>query len=261
MPIKNNATKVEHNPLVIIQILIVLLGAPLFLFIDSPWLTPYYPYGQDVTNVIMVCVYSSFLLGATRRLYWLILLMTISSLFAEGIGSLLLALYQYRLKNIPMYIPMGHAIIYATVYHVCKQPLVWRHHLAIEKCLGKFAFVATFMSLFILKDVAGFLCYFIFLMIMHYRKKPIFYLSMFVMVYYIELCGTVFSTWSWYVVLGNHPKFPTIGYTPSGIAGLYILIDLVSNSIYFYLIKIRKYLRKIIPQLITKSLNTSITSI
>jgi hypothetical protein len=241
---------VKHHPLVLTQILVVLLGAPFFLFIDSPWLTPYYSYGQDATNVIMICVYSSFLLAAKRRLYWLILLMTISSLFAEGIGSLLLALYQYRLKNIPLYIPLGHAVIYATIYHVCKQPLVWNHHLAIEKCLSKFAFVVTFMSLFILKDIAGFLCYLIFLTIMQYRKKPLFYLSMFVMVYYIELSGTVLSTWSWYVVLGNHPMYPTIAYTPSGIAGLYILIDLVSNSIYLYIIKTRRYLRKIMPKLV-----------
>ena len=62
------------------------------------------------------------------------------------------------------------------------------------------------------------------------------------MVYYVELCGTVFSTWAWYGVIGNHPNFPPIGYTPSGAAGLYILIDLTSNSIYFYVLKIVSFL-------------------
>ncbi len=40
----------------------------------------------------------------------------------------------------------------------------------------------------------------------------------------------VLSSW-------QSPSFPPIGYTPSGMAGLYILIDLVSNSIYFYALK------------------------
>ncbi len=236
------AIKLKHDNLVLIQSLIVLLGAPLFLFIDSPWITPYYLHGQNVTNIIMVLIYSWFLFVAKGRLYWIILLMTISSLCAEVIGSLLLTLYQYRLKNIPMYIPLGHAVIYATVYHICKQPIIWKYHKTVEKFLAKAIFVIVFASLFILNDVGGFITYLIFLIILHYRTKPIFYLTMFIMVYYIELCGTVCSTWAWYVVVGNHPSYPPIGYTPSGMAGLYILIDLVSNSIYFYLQRIKRYL-------------------
>jgi|HubBroStandDraft_6_1064221.scaffolds.fasta_scaffold533502_1 hypothetical protein len=240
---KNNTMMSKHPILALLQSIIVLSGAPLFLFIDSPWITPYCSYGQDITNAIMVLMYTWFLFVAQGRLYWIILLMTISSVFAEGIGSLLLTLYQYRLKNIPMYIPLGHAIIYATVYHLCKQPLIWKYHKAIEKTLGKVAFIIVFMSLIVLKDVGGFMTYIIFLLILPQRKKPLFYLSMFLMVYYIELCGTVYSTWAWYVVVGNHPAYPPIGYTPSGMAGLYILIDLASNSIYFYIQQIRRYCR------------------
>jgi hypothetical protein len=222
---------------ILFAILIVLGGAPVFAFIDSPFLANYYPYGQDVANLIMLITYSWFLLKSNRKLYWLMLLMTISSLFAEIIGSILLGLYQYRLHNIPLYIPLGHAVIYATIYLVCKQPFIWRSHVDMERCLAKFSFVVSFMSLFVINDVGGFLGYLLFLIILRSRKKPLFYLNMFAMVYYIELCGTVCSTWSWYSVLGNHPSFPPIGYTPSGMAGLYILIDLVSNSIYFYALK------------------------
>lgn len=256
MSSKNNKIKFNQDASVLFQSLFVLLGAPLFFFIDSPLLTPYFLYGQDITNAIMVLVYSWFLLNAKGRVYWVMLLMTIFGLFAECISSLLLTLYQYRLKNIPLYIPLGHALIYATVYYICRQPWVWRNHRAIEKCLGKFAFITAFMSLFILNDVAGFICYIIFLIILHNRKKPLFYLSMFVMVYYIELFGTIFSTWSWYGVLGNHPHYPTIGYTPSSMAGLYLLVDLVSYSVYFYAQKIKRYLWTMGLSLKSKTLNT-----
>lgn len=244
-----NANSALHNLFILMLLTAVLLGAPVFLFIDSPWVSPYFAYGQDVASCIMIVVYSSFLLTAKRKIYWLILLMTISSLFAEIIGSLLLTLYQYRLKNIPLYIPLGHAVIYVTIYHICKQPWIWRNHQIIETCLAKFAFVAVFLSLYFLNDVTGFICYVLFLGILRFRKKPIFYLAMFAMVYYIELLGTVLSTWSWYVIVGNHPHYPTIGYTPSGMAGLYILIDLVSNSIYYYLIKIIRHLFRTKPSL------------
>lgn len=238
----------ESDLSISLLLLVVIVGTPFFLFMDSPWFTALTPYGQEITNGIMVVIYCVFLLVARRKLYWLILLMTIASLSAETLGSLVLVLYQYRLKNIPMYIPLGHAIIYGSIYLFCKQPFVWRHHRKIENILAKFAFVVSFMSLFILNDIAGFLCYILFLFILHYRKKPLFYLCMFVMVYYVELCGTVFSTWSWYVVLGNHPNFPPIGYTPSGMAGMYILIDLVSNSVYFRHRRAWRYLNKMVPR-------------
>ncbi|MCL9683453.1 hypothetical protein [Legionella maioricensis] len=257
MSSKNKKTKFNHNTSVLIQSVFVLLGTPVFFLIDSPWLTPHFLYGQDITNAIMVLVYSWFLLNAKGRVYWIMLLMTFCGLCAECISSLILTLYQYRFKNIPLYIPLGHALIYATVYYICKQSWVWRNHRVIEKCLGKFAFVSAFMSLFILNDVAGFICYIVFLIILHDRKKPLFYLSMFVMVYYIELFGTVFSTWSWYGVIGNHPHFPPIGYTPSSMAGLYLLVDLVSCSVYFYAQKIRRYLWTMGLSLKSKTLNTS----
>ncbi|WP_199744230.1 hypothetical protein [Legionella sp. km772] len=235
----------ERKNLALVQTMLILLGAPFFLIIDSPWLSPYFSHGQELANLTMVFFYVWFLLLAPRKLYWLLLLMTICSFFAEIIGSQILGLYQYRLKNIPMYIPLGHALIYATMYYLGKAPWIWQNHKAIERCLAKFAFVTAFMSLFILNDVAGFLCYLLFLCILHYHKKPLFYLFMFAMVYYIELLGTVFSTWSWYCVIGNHPHFPPIAYTPSGMAGIYILIDLISNSVYFYALKIIRYFRRL----------------
>ncbi len=244
MPANHTPAITQHNIFILVLTLLVLVGAPVYLFLDSQWILPYFSHGQNIANGIMVIIYVLFLLLASRKLYWLILLMTISSFFAEIIGSIIFSLYRYHLNNIPMYIPMGHAVIYTTMYHICRMPWVWRYHQPIERCLGKFAFVAAFLSLFIIKDIGGFICYIIFLGILKYRKKPLFYLLMFVMVYYIELLGTVFSTWSWYSVLGNHPNFPSIGYTPSGMAGLYILIDLVSNSIYFYAHKILRYLRR-----------------
>lgn len=248
---------VVHNkkktmPIVILlQVAFVLLGTPLFMFIDSRWLTSYFSHGQDVANVIMIVTYCWMLFVATQRLYWLILLMTISGLVAEIFGSFILALYQYRLHNIPVYIPLGHAVIYACVYHVSNHPFLWRHHRVIEFYLIKAAFVLIFTSLIMLHDVASFIGYAIFLLVLRTKKKQMFYLAMFLMTYYIELCGTVCSAWEWYGVLGNHPYFPSIAYTPAGAGGLYILIDLGCNFIYYQLIKIIRDVKQYIDSCVS----------
>jgi len=224
----------DYQILVFIQVMLVLLGTPLFMLIDSPWVATYFSYGQTTANVLMIAVYCWILWVANKKLHLLVILMTISSFFAEVFGSLILGLYQYRLHNIPLYIPMGHAVIYACIYHLANNPLIWRHQKIITEYLQRLAFVIVCISLCLLKDVFGSLGYLLFLYILVSRQKKLFYVGMFMIVYYVELFGTIFSTWAWYGVIGNHPHLPSIGFTPSGAAGVYILIDLNCNSIYYY---------------------------
>ncbi|WP_131793000.1 hypothetical protein [Legionella birminghamensis] len=234
-------------------VILLLLGTPFFLATDSPWAAQHISYGQDICNLIAVITYSLFLLNARGKLYWLILLMTICSLFAEILGSFVLELYAYRLKNIPLYIPIGHALIYATVYYLSKHPWSLENHEKVKQCLAQFAFLAAFLSLFMIHDAAGFIGYLVFLIVLRFRKNTLFYLYMFTMVYYIELMGTVFYTWSWYGVTGAHPYFPPMGFTPSGAAGFYVLMDLTCNSIYFYHLKVLRYVYRIVPELRVKA--------
>ncbi|KTD58100.1 hypothetical protein Lsai_1622 [Legionella sainthelensi] len=234
----------------------VLLGIPLFLLIDSPWATQFISHGQDICNIISIVTYSLFLFYTRGKLYWLILLMTLCGLAGEIFGSLILRLYEYRLKNIPVYIPLCHALIYATVYYTSKRPFMIRNKVKVKQCLAQFAFVAAFLSLYMIHDIAGFLGYLTFLIVLRFRKNTLFYLFMFMIVYYVELIGTIFYTWSWYGVTGAHPHFPTIGITPSGAAILYVFVDLMVNSIYFYLLKILRFLYRIVPELRIKELMT-----
>ncbi len=230
--------KWDYHTLVMVQVLVVFLGTPFGAFTDGSWLASYCSFGQEITNGTVICVYCWMFWVAKKKLHWLMLIMTISGVIAEITGSYIFVLYEYRLHNIPLYIPLGHAVMYACVYHLANNPLIWRFHKVVERYLEKFAFLTAVLSLFVLNDQAGFLCYFLFLFILYTRQKKLFYLLMFAWVYVTELFGTVFSTWAWYGVLNNHPNFPHIGYTPSSAAGLYFLIDLGSNCVYYYLLKI-----------------------
>lgn len=234
----------NKNILIQLQVALVLLGAPFFVLFDSPWFSTCFFPGQDINNSVMVLFYCWFILLANRRLYWLMLIVVVVSFCAELIGSKLLTAYQYHLDNIPPYIPLGHAVVYATVYQITRQSFVWQYHDVFESFLQKFAFITCSMSLLILNDCAGFICYLFFLIILSQRKKPLFYLTMFAVTYYLELLGTVSSAWSYYHALGNHPEYPATSNTPCGIAGIYMLVDITCNSVYLYIKKFKKHLRQ-----------------
>lgn len=226
-------------------IFLILVNAPIFALVDSPWFNQFYPNGQTIADGFMLFVYVSFLLIADKKLFWLILLMTFVSFFAEIGGSFILKIYEYRLHNIPMYIPLGHAVVYATAYYLSYNQLTWAFHQPIEKGLRRIALCISLVSLVFLHDIAGFCCYLLFLVMLSKRKKPLFYLCLFPLVFYLEFLGTSTKAWSYYYVLGNHPYYPPTTITPSGIAGLYMIIDLISNSIYFYFKQIKRQWRKI----------------
>ncbi|AUH73594.1 hypothetical protein [Legionella sainthelensi] len=235
----------NKNIIIQMQIIAVLLGAPIFVFLDSPWFANHFFVGQDINNVIMFLMYGWIFYFAGRRLHWLMLIMIVASFCAEVIGSKILTLYRYHLDNIPPFIPLGHAVTYAIVFQISRQPFIWEYHVDFENFLRKFAFIVCFMSLILLNDVAGFLGYLFFLGILRQRKKPLFYLTMFAVTYYLEFLGTVFSAWSYYFALGNHPNYIPTSVTPCGIAGVYMLVDISSNSAYFYVKKLKKYLKKV----------------
>ncbi|WP_131782508.1 hypothetical protein [Legionella gresilensis] len=228
-----------------LQIIFVLIGAPGFVFIDSPWFQQHYFVGQDINNVLMCLFYCwIFFTTADTKLYLLMMLITVVSFGAEICGSKILTAYQYHLDNIPLFIPLGHAVVYATAYHISRHDFVWKHHHIFEAALRKLAFIICFISLILLNDIAGFFCYLLFLMLVATRKKPLFYLTMYAVSYYLEFLGTVSSAWSYYFVLGNHPNYPPTSIIPCGIAGIYMFVDIVTNSIYLYIKKIKHYVSK-----------------
>lgn len=213
---------------------------PCSLFFDSTWMSHYFDFGQTITNYIMLCIYCSFLWIAKPKLFKLILLMTICSFNAEILGTHILSLYQYRLHNIPFYVPIGHAVLYACVYFLATDPWIWHHHATIEKLLKKGIFLVVFLSWIFLNDTAGLITYALFIIMLSYRPKPLFYLLMFSAVYGVEVLGSLNFAWTWYGLLENHPNYPSTYFFPAGIAGCYMLIDMATNYSYLFMLKFSK---------------------
>lgn len=181
---------------------------------------------------------------ASRKLHLLMMIIIVVSFCAEICGSKILTLYQYHLDNIPLFIPLGHSVVYAIVYQMSKTPFIWNYHRNYEAAFYKLAFIICSISLVLLHDIAGYFCYLIFLFFVKRRKKPLFYLMMFSVTYYLEFLGTVSSAWSYYYVLDNHPYYPPTSITPCGIAGIYTFMDITSNNVYLYIKQFKKYARR-----------------
>lgn len=210
------------------------------MHMDSPWFAEYCSFGQSIDNAIMISFFVVYFITGSSKLRHLLVIMAIMGFLSEIVGGKILMVYEYRLHNIPVYIPFGHAVLYATAYHISTQKLIWKHHLAIENLIHKAAFIICSMSLVLLNDVAGFIAYIVYLLLLSRRKKPLFYLVMFAVAYYMEFHGTVPRSWSYYAVLENHPELPPTSITPCGIAAIYMFVDLANNASYVYLLKFKK---------------------
>lgn len=228
---------IEYDPRVFKLPLVVmtLLFTPFFLFIDSPHFVKHVFDGRILANGIVIVMYILFLTISDRKLFKLLLIMPFVGLFFEILGAEVFTAYQYRLDHIPLYIPLGHALLYGLTYEISRLDYIWSNRKALESFLHKFCFTISFTSLLVNNDVMGFLIYLQFLVLLRNRKKPLFYLLMFVSVFFMDLCGTTMYTWTYYGILGNHPSWPSIGVVPAGVAGIYMILDMSANSIYYYL--------------------------
>ena len=106
-------------------------------------------------------------------------------------------MYDYRTAFIPLYVPFGHAIVYASGY-------VFAHTkwaLQNEKTLRIF-FAATFALLFlavgfILNDTFSLIFGLLFFVLMKRKRWQNLYYFIALCVIFIELVGTYFQCWTW----------------------------------------------------------------
>lgn len=141
--------------------------------------------------------------------------------------SPLLAVYTYRLDNVPSFVPPGHGLVYLCALALGRTCRVYRHRRALIVLTvtagGTWALVALVaprhdvLGAFWFACLLGFLCW---------GRSRTLYLGAFAIVSYLEILGTGLHTWTW------QPADPTglvsIGNPPSGAAGGYGWFDLAA---------------------------------
>lgn len=203
------------------------------LLIDSVYIKENYQDLQWLANIIMVVVFGVTLFKMPPRIKEQLLYAVLIGFVGEYLFSVVLKMYTYRLENVPHYIPMGHALVYAGVLYFTKTAYSKKNKSILEKVFVVLIMVYALLFLIIKNDVFGFVMTAATLIIL--RNKPrerLFYLSMYLAVAFLEIVGTSYKCWWWPTKAWNVIPFLPSANPPSGISFFYFLLDL--GCLYLY---------------------------
>ena len=196
------------------------------LYLDGTGMAQKISYGQWVTNVVTVIFFLWIYLNASRKNKKIIHYGVVIAFGGEVVFSLLLGMYTYRLGTLPIYVPLGHTIIYMGVYYFTREPVVLAHKDQIVKTLYPLMIVYATGWLILQNDVFGFFCAMLILLL--FRRRPgsrLFFLVMFFVIAYLELLGTYFQAWHWPPIWFDKISFVSSANPPSAISVFYFAFD------------------------------------
>lgn len=150
------------------------------------------PYGQWLVNVIVWCFFAFFLYKTEKsdqKRWWICIILA-------TIGELLLCevfgLYTYRENNIPLFVPPGHVLLYASglwISQMISEKLAWVV-LAVAAPYGLYCAFNGF-------DQMSLVLFALWLVMFTQAKIRPLIAVMFVLALAMELLGTGLGNWAW----------------------------------------------------------------
>jgi hypothetical protein len=203
------------------------------LFFDGIHFTSAFFNVQYALNTLMVFAFVIMLYRAVPRIKELMVYAVILGFVGEYLFSKGLNMYTYRLQNIPLYVPFGHAVLYARVLRFSKSSVVKKHQKSIEKLFAIVMALFATVYLLIFKDVFGFvMTVLVFLFFFKKSKDKLFFYTMYLLVAVLELIGTGFGVWKWPEIAFGVLEFLPSSNPPSGISLFYFLLNITCFYIY-----------------------------
>jgi len=197
------------------------------LFFDSIYFSEHILNSQTPINVLMGIGFLVMYYRAAPRLKELMIYAVIIGFAGEYLFSRVLEMYTYRLQNVPLYVPFGHAALYGRIFMFSKASAVRKHHTAVEELLTIGILLLAAIYLVFFKDVFGFvMTALVFLILWKRPKDRVFFLSMYLLVAILEIGGTAFGAWSWPRTGFGVFDFLSSNNPPSGISLFYFLLDI-----------------------------------
>jgi len=197
------------------------------LYLDSTTMAQTFSHTQWVTNVLVLLSFSWIYFHVSKVVKQLMLNGLLIALLGELFFALVLGMYTYRLENLPLYVPFGHSLIYATVYYFAKEPLVQKYQDNITALLYIAMIIYSSAWLIFASDVFGFLCMLVIVVI--FKKRPntkLFFLLMFFSIVYLELVGTHYQCWQWPEIWFDKIALVPSANPPSAISVFYFGFDI-----------------------------------
>ncbi|OIP99568.1 MAG: hypothetical protein AUK35_06765 [Zetaproteobacteria bacterium CG2_30_46_52] len=206
------------------------------LFLDSAYVGALFASNQLLTNAFVMLVFAYVFSSVSPVSKKLMLLGVVISYGGEVVFALGLGMYTYRLENVPLYVPFGHALVYAAVYYMTKERWVRKHQKRIISTLYPIIIIYATLWLIFANDVFGFVCMLVILVLFHRRPETkIFFSLMFFMVVYLELVGTYYQCWHWPSIWFGELSWVPSANPPSGIGVVYFAFDAGCLLCYKYL--------------------------
>lgn len=169
----------------------------LALGIDSVSFDENYFNGRQITNILAILYFSFFFWYSGSYLRKLMFVMVFLSYVGELIFCTLLHMYNYRTVVIPLYVPFGHAIVYASGYVFAHTKWAISNDVVLRKCFA-IGFLLLFLAVgFFLNDVFSLIFGVFFFLILKRKKWQNLYYFIALCVIFIELVGTYFQCWKW----------------------------------------------------------------
>lgn len=196
--------------------------------LDSRQLAAHFAYGQWISNVLMVLAFALVYRRAPPRLRGLMKYGVFIGAAGEALFSLVFGMYEYRLENVPLYVPPGHSLMYAAVYYFVREPFVVKHQRSVAGAMlaGSVAYAAYWLLAH--DDVYGALCTGLFVVLVaRDQHSRMFFITMFVFVGYLEQVGTRFGCWYWWEHAFDKFAWLPSGNPPSGISVFYFAFDVL----------------------------------
>lgn len=198
-------------------VIVILLIVGLFIDQTMAW------WGQPLTNLIIWMVLLAFLRTVTPAMQVSLVLCLGYSTAGEMFLSLGWGLYEYRLHNVPLFVPPGHALLFTLgllsaqkipewiVWYV---PILFTPYMIFAVVTGVDTFGGILFVTFIICLVLG-----------QARKL---YATMFILSLLLEIYGTWLGNWTWSL------EVPWLGLTstnpPISAGTFYCLLDLLVVS-------------------------------
>ncbi len=190
---------------------------------------PYTDYSQQlmlgVSTWVFLGLIFAYLSPIERAQATLVVLI---ATLGEVLGSVLWGVYEYRLGNLPLFVPPGHGIVYLTGLRLSQ---VWWARRRPRMFVGIAITVVVGWSLlglvaFERTDVAGAVAAVLLVAFLLRGRAPSVFAGVFFIVALLEIYGTYIGNWTWAekIPLINVPN----GNPPSGIASGYMLFDIAA---------------------------------
>ena len=169
----------------------------LALGMDSVFFTEHYFDARQITNVAAIFYFSMLFFASDNHLRRLMVVMVLLSYIGELIFCKLLGMYAYRTAAIPLYVPFGHAIVYASGFIFAQTKWALQQKRTLKYFFAIF-FTLLFLSVWILgNDWFSLLFGGLFFVLLKRKRWQNLYYFIALCVIFIELVGTFFQCWTW----------------------------------------------------------------